>query len=260
MTFSATPASMGETSHDPALPVHIAVIMDGNGRWAKARSLPRIEGHRRGLETLRALVRSVDKRGIKFLTVYSFSSENWRRPAEEVSELLGLLRFFIKQDVADLNARNVKIRVIGRRDDLPADICALLSEAETTTAKNTGLTLVIAFNYGGRDEIVRASQILARQVLEGKLNADDLREEHINQRLDTAGLPDPDLLIRTSGEVRLSNFLLWQLAYTELVFLPVAWPDFDETALSDALTEFGHRQRRFGGLVALKPQTIREPA
>ena len=230
------------------LPAHIAVIMDGNGRWAKARGLPRIEGHRRGLEALRHLVRAADKRGIRYLTVYSFSSENWRRPAEEVSELLGLLRFFIRQDVADLSARNVRIRIIGRRDDLPDDIGALLREAENSTAQNTGLTLIIAFNYGARDELLRATQTLAARVSAGDLSISDMTEHHLSDALDTAGLPDPDLLIRTSGEVRLSNFLMWQLAYTELVFLPVAWPDFDADALDAALVEFSHRQRRFGGL------------
>ena len=230
------------------LPAHIAVIMDGNGRWAKARGLPRIEGHRRGLEALRKLVRAADMRGIRYLTVYSFSSENWRRPAEEVSELLGLLRYFIRQDVADLSSRNVRIRIIGRRDDLPADIAALLREAETATAHNTGLTLIIAFNYGARDELLRATQTLAARVSAGDLAVSEMTEQHLSDALDTAGLPDPDLLIRTSGEVRLSNFLMWQLAYTEMVFLPVAWPDFDADVLDGALVEFSHRQRRFGGL------------
>ncbi len=239
----------GEAQPSPShLPAHIAVIMDGNGRWATARGLPRIEGHRRGVEALRNLVRAADTRGIRYLTVYSFSSENWRRPAEEVSELLGLLRFFIRQDVADLSARNVRVRIIGRRDDLPDDIGALLREAETSTAQNTGLTLIIAFNYGARDELLRATQTLAARIIAGDLAISDMTEQHLTDALDTAGLPDPDLLIRTSGEVRLSNFLMWQLAYTEMVFLPVAWPDFDADALDGALVEFSHRQRRFGGL------------
>lgn len=264
MTFSAKPApavavSTATTSGN-VLPAHIAVIMDGNGRWAKARGLPRIEGHRRGLEALRGLVRAADKRGIRFLTVYSFSSENWRRPAEEVSELLGLLRFFIRQDVADLSARNVRIRIIGRRDDLPGDIAQLLEEAEVKTRDNSGLTLVIAFNYGARDELLRAAQSLSKQVLEGSLAIEAMTEDHLDKALDTAGLPDPDLLIRTSGEVRLSNFLMWQLAYTELVFMPVAWPDFDEAALDAALLEFSQRQRRFGGLEGQPLVDARESA
>ena len=246
---SVPPMVHGHEQPTPGhLPVHIAVIMDGNGRWAKARGLPRLEGHRRGLDALRNLVRAADQRGIRFVTVYSFSSENWRRPAEEVSELLGLLRFFIKQDVADLSARNVRIRIIGRRDDLPPDIVNLLREAETSTADNTGLTLIIAFNYGARDELLRATQNLVARVVDGGLAVSDLTEQHLSDALDTTGLPDPDLLIRTSGEVRLSNFLMWQLAYTELVFLQIAWPDFDGSALDGALVEFSQRQRRFGGL------------
>jgi undecaprenyl diphosphate synthase len=252
MTSHSTTAPAKAHGLDPSLPGHLpdhlAVIMDGNGRWAKARGLPRIEGHRRGLEALRNLVRAADKRGIRFVTVYSFSSENWRRPAEEVSELLGLLRYFIRQDVADLSARNVRIRIIGRRDDLPDDIGSLLREAETSTAQNTGLTLIIAFNYGARDELLRAAQSLAAQVADGCLAVSKMTEQHLSDALDTCGLPDPDLLIRTSGEVRLSNFLMWQLAYTELVFLPIAWPDFDSAALDGALVEFSHRHRRFGGL------------
>ncbi len=252
MTSHPTTAPAMVHGLDPSipghLPAHLAVIMDGNGRWAKARGLPRIEGHRRGLEALRNLVRAADQRGIRFVTVYSFSSENWRRPAEEVSELLGLLRYFIRQDVADLSARNVRIRIIGRRDDLPDDIGSMLREAETSTAQNTGLTLIIAFNYGARDELLRATQSLAARVADCGLAVSELTEQHLSDALDTSGLPDPDLLIRTSGEVRLSNFLMWQLAYTELVFLPIAWPDFDAAALDGALIEFSHRQRRFGGL------------
>lgn len=258
---TTAPAMAHGVSHSSdSLPAHIAVIMDGNGRWAKARGLPRIEGHRRGLEALRGLVRAADQRGIRFLTVYSFSSENWRRPAEEVSELLGLLRYFIRQDVADLSARNVRIRIIGRRNDLPDDIAVLLREAETTTASNAGLTLIIAFNYGARDELLRATQALASQVAEGRLAVADMSEQHICDALDTSGLPDPDLLIRTSGEVRLSNFMMWQLAYTELVFLPVAWPDFDAAALDGALVEFSYRQRRFGGLTEPSAEQARGQA
>ena len=240
----------GQLSGDALMPRHIAIIMDGNGRWAKAHGLPRLEGHRRGLEALRKTVRAVQIRHIPFLTVYSFSSENWRRPAEEVAELLGLLRRFIKQDVKELNSHNVKIKIIGSRESLPGDIVSLLQEAEAETAQNTGLTLSVAFNYGARDEIVRAARKLAGVVQAGELTPAAITEEIFSQALDTGSIPDPDLIIRTSGELRLSNFLMWQAAYSELVFSPICWPDFDDHALDEALLDYGRRQRRFGGLEA----------
>mgnify|MGYP006281743309 FL=1 len=240
----------GQGSGNVLMPRHIAMIMDGNGRWAKSHGLPRLEGHRRGLDALRKTVRAVQARNIPFLTVYSFSSENWRRPAEEVAELLGLLRHFIRQDVKELNSQNVKIKIIGSRDGLPDDIVALLHEAEAETAGNTGLTLAVAFNYGARDEMVRAARKLADAVRAGELDVSTITEDVFSQSLDTAGMPDPDLIIRTSGEVRLSNFLMWQAAYAELVFSPLCWPDFDDHALDEALLDYGRRQRRFGGLEA----------
>ncbi len=230
----------------PAAPRHVALIMDGNGRWAAARGLPRFEGHRRGVEALRRAVRAAIDLEISYLTVYSFSAENWSRPREEVQSLLGLLHRFIRNDLAELHANNVRVRVIGARDDLAPEITDLLSEAEQVTVANTGLTLVVAFNYGARQEIAAAARALAQMVAEGRLSPQEIDAEAISARLDTADIPDPDLIIRTSGEQRLSNFLLWQAAYAEFVFLPILWPDFDRAAMVGALEEYAHRERRFG--------------
>jgi undecaprenyl diphosphate synthase len=223
--------------------------MDGNGRWAKSRGLPRFEGHRRGVEAVRRVVRSAIERGVQFLTIYSFSSENWSRPPEEVAMLMGLLKRFIREDLSELNANGVRVRVIGQRDNLKADIISLIVEAETLTANNRGLTLAVAFNYGGRQEIVDAARRLAIDVRDGRLDARSIGPEDLADRLDTTGLPDPDLIIRTSGEMRLSNFLLWQAAYAELVFLPVLWPDFDDAAFLSALDQYAARERRFGAVI-----------
>ncbi len=231
-----------------AAPTHVGVIMDGNGRWAMSRGLPRLEGHRRGLEALRGAVRAAIDFGLDYLTVYSFSMENWSRPVQEVADLMGLLKRFIRNDLRDLNEANVKVKVIGRRDDLAPDIRGLLAEAENVTRANTGLTLIVAFNYGARQEIAAAARALAEDVAAGRLKASDIDEACFAQRLDTAGIPDPDLIIRTSGEKRLSNFLMWQAAYAEFVFLPIHWPDFDRKAFAAALAEFGARERRFGGV------------
>ncbi len=232
----------------PGAPRHVALIMDGNGRWAAARGLPRFEGHRRGVEALRRAVRAAIDLKIAYLTVYSFSAENWSRPREEVQSLLGLLHRFIRNDLAELHANNVRVRVIGARDGLAPEIADLLREAEQVTQGNNGLTLVVAFNYGARQEIAAAARSLAELVAEGRLSPSDIDAEAIAARLDTADIPDPDLIIRTSGEQRLSNFLLWQAAYAEFVFLPVLWPDFDRAALIAALQEYAHRERRFGGV------------
>jgi len=234
---------------DMAVPRHVAIIMDGNGRWAEARGLPRREGHRRGVEALRRTVRAAGDLGIDFLTIFSFSAENWSRPQSEIRDLMGLLRLFIRNDLADLNRKNVRVLVIGERDDLSPDIRSLVEEAETLTNANSGLTLVVAFNYGSRQEIARAARNLARDVAEGRLDPKQVTAERLGATLDTAALPDPDLIIRTSGEQRLSNFLLWQGAYSELVFVPTYWPDFDRAALEAAIDEFHRRERRFGGLV-----------
>lgn len=238
--------------HEPAQkpPAHVAIIMDGNGRWAEARGLARIKGHRKGVEAVRRTVRAAVNLGIRYLTIYSFSSENWSRPAAEVAELMGLLKFFIRNDLEDLSRNQVRIRIIGDRAGLGRDIVALLNEAEQRTKDNTGLTLVVAFNYGSRQEMVRVTRAIAAEVAAGTLSVDAIGTETIERHLDTAGIPDPDLLIRTSGELRLSNFLLWQIAYTELVFAPVYWPDFDQAALEAAIAEFRQRERRFGGLRA----------
>jgi undecaprenyl diphosphate synthase len=231
-------------------PRHVAIIMDGNGRWAAARGLPRVEGHRRGVEALRKTVRAASELGISVLTIFSFSSENWSRPQSEIRDLLALLRRFIRNDLAELHKSNVHVRVIGERDDLPSDIRALLEEAEDLTKQNDGLMLVVAFNYGARQEIARAARRLALEVLEGRLSADDITPDLLARHLDQPDLPDPDVIIRTSGEQRLSNFLLWQAAYSELVFVPIYWPDFDRAALEGAIAEYRRRERRFGGLIA----------
>ncbi|SHI71804.1 Undecaprenyl pyrophosphate synthetase [Aureimonas altamirensis DSM 21988] len=229
-------------------PRHIAIIMDGNGRWAKARGLPRTMGHRRGVEALREAVRAVGQLGIEVLTLFAFSSENWRRPQDEVSELMSLLKIFIRRDLAELHREGVRVRIIGARDNLPADILGLLEEAESLTRGNTGTTLVIAFNYGARDEIARAARRIAERVAAGELRSEDVDASTMDAHMDTAGLPELDLIIRTSGEQRLSNFLLWQSAYAELVFLPCLWPDFDRAALQGALDEYASRDRRFGAV------------
>jgi undecaprenyl diphosphate synthase len=211
------------------LPAHVAIIMDGNGRWA---------AHAAG------------DLGIQYLTVYSFSAENWRRPAQEVSDLMGLLKRFVRHDLADLHRNNIRVRIIGEREGLSPDIRMLLDEAEQLTRSNTGLTLVIAFNYGGRQEIVQAIRALARQVKAGTLDPESIDMETVERALDTQGIPDPDLVIRTSGEQRISNFLTWQTAYSEFVFIPDFWPDFDEATFRAALAEYRRRDRRFGGLSA----------
>jgi undecaprenyl diphosphate synthase len=234
----------------PIIPEHVAIIMDGNGRWANARGLPRTMGHRKGVEAVRETVRAAGDVGIKYLTLFAFSSENWRRPETEVTDLLGLLKAFIRRDLAELHRQNVRIRVIGDRYNLRSDILPLLIEAEETTKKNTALTLVIAFNYGSRDEIARAVVSLAQEVEAGRLRPQDITPALIDGRLDTTGIPDPDLIIRTSGEERLSNFLLWQAAYSEFMFMPEYWPDFSRELFFSALEKYAARDRRFGGLSA----------
>jgi len=231
-------------------PRHVAIIMDGNGRWAKARGLPRLAGHRAGVEALRGAVRAAPELGIEWLTVYAFSSENWSRPKTEVSDLMGLLKLFIRRDLAELHQNGVRVRIIGSREGLSPDIGALLSEAETLTRLNRRLNLVIAFNYGGRDEITRAAGKLAAAVSEGRMTPEAITPELLGDYLDTAGIPDPDLVIRTSGEMRLSNFLLWQAAYSEFVFLPCYWPDFGRGDLIEAIRLYRERDRRYGGLTA----------
>ena len=229
-------------------PDHIAIIMDGNGRWAQRRGLPRAVGHRKGVEALRETVRAVGERRVPFLTLFAFSSENWTRPDDEVGELMRLLRRFIRRDLAELHENDVRIRVIGRRSDLAPDILSLLEEAERLTHANAGMTLCVAFNYGARDEIARAARQIAERVRRGEIDCDAIDETTVADHLDTAGIPSPDVVIRTSGELRLSNFLLWQAAYAEFVFVPCCWPEFGPAELDEALGEYAGRVRRFGGL------------
>jgi undecaprenyl diphosphate synthase len=232
------------------MPAHIAIIMDGNGRWAGRRGLPRTEGHRQGVEALRRLVRAGLDLSIPYLTLFSFSSENWSRPQTEIQDLLGLMRRFVKRDLAELHEHGVRIRVIGSREGLQPDVLRLIDDAVTLTQGNETLNLTIAFNYGSREEIARAAARMAEDVAKGALRLEDVTIEGFAAYLDTAGLPDPDLLIRTSGELRLSNFLLWQLAYSEFVFTDLCWPDFTRDALEAAILDYHQRQRRFGGLTA----------
>lgn len=232
------------------MPRHVAIIMDGNGRWATLRGQPRSAGHRQGVEALRRTVRAAREMGIGVLTLYSFSSENWSRPQAEVRFLLELLRRFIRTDVAELHKANVRLIVIGDRDGLEPSLRTMFEESEALTRENTGLKLVIAFNYGSQQEITRAVKVIARKVAEGKIRPEDITPTVIGNHLDTAGLPEPDLLIRTGGEQRLSNYLLWQCAYTEFVFVPEYWPEFDAEHLRRAVDTFRMRDRRFGGLKA----------
>ena len=227
---------------------HVAIIMDGNGRWAKSRGLPRAAGHERGVEALRRTVEAAGELGIRYLTVFSFSTENWRRPAAEVNALFGLLKAYVQRDLARLTQEGVRIRIIGLRDGLPDDVAVLVEKAERETAANSKFFLTIAFNYGGREEIARAARSIADAVASGRLKPDDVNEKSFAGFLDTASMPDPDLLIRTSGEYRLSNFLLWQCAYSELVFMDVLWPDFDRASLEEALAKYHERERRFGAV------------
>jgi undecaprenyl diphosphate synthase len=231
------------------LPAHIAIIMDGNGRWAKARGLPRAAGHRKGVESVRRIVKAAAELGIGYLTLYGFSSENWKRPTDEIVDLMGLLRRYLRAETADLHRSNVRLRMIGDRAMLDPDIVALIEGAEDQMRDNTGLNLTIALSYGGRQELTAAARALAHRVADGALSADDIDETVFERFLSTSGMPDPDMLIRTSGELRVSNFLLWQTAYTELVFSDVLWPDFGREELEAAIREFGRRERRYGAAV-----------
>jgi undecaprenyl diphosphate synthase len=248
--MSEVAAAPIQTARDGDAPRHVAIIMDGNGRWAAARGLPRVEGHRRGVEALRRTVRAAGELGVRILTIFSFSAENWARPPTEISELMGLLRRFIRHDLAELHRSGVRVRIIGEREGLAPDILRLLEEAEQLTRENEKLVLVVAFNYGARQELARAARRIAEAVQKGVLRSQEVTAESLANFLDAPDLPDPDLIIRTSGEQRLSNFLLWQAAYSELIFLPIYWPDFDRAALEKALAEYRSRERRFGGLVA----------
>ena len=230
------------------LPRHVAIIMDDNGRWAKKRYLPREAGHYAGMKAVRETVRTCCDMGLENLTLYAFSSENWKRPKTEVGALMGLFRTYFRSDMDELVERNVKMRIIGNRGRVASDIHQMILDSESRTAKNTGMNLTFAFDYGGQEEIVAAAQELARAAREGRLDPETITPELFAARLFTSGLPEPDLVIRTSGEHRLSNFLLWQSAYAELLFLDTLWPDFDRAALEAALAKFAGRERRFGAL------------
>jgi undecaprenyl diphosphate synthase len=235
------------TGDSPAAPRHLAIIMDGNGRWAARHRLPRLAGHRAGVEALRRVVEAAPGLGIEVLTLYAFSSENWKRPADEVSDLMGLLRHYIRNEIKALNENGVRLDFIGNWRALKPDLVTLIEEAREKTVGNRRLTMIMALNYGGQDEIVRAVRHLAAEAAAGQLAPESIDVASLAARLDTAGLPPPDMVLRTSGEMRLSNFLLWQAAYAEIVVTDTLWPDFDATALAAAVAEFSTRERRFGG-------------
>jgi undecaprenyl diphosphate synthase len=229
-------------------PHHVAIIMDGNGRWAKARGLPRVAGHRSGADAVRRVIRGAGELGIPVLTLFAFSTENWTRPADEVSDLMGLLRQYLRNELKELLKNGARLRVIGDRERLAADIVRDIADAEARTGGNSQIEVNICINYGGRDEILRAARSLARKVASGGLSVEQIDEDRFESELLTAGLRDPDLLIRTSGEQRISNFLLWQCAYAELVFVDTLWPDFGREHLEQAIAEFRRRERRYGGI------------
>ncbi len=241
MSLSAAPP--------PRLPRHVAIIMDGNGRWAQARGLPRIAGHRQGADAVRRTLVAAGELGIPYLTLFGFSSENWKRPPDEIESLMGLLRHYLRSEIAELHRHGVRLRIIGERDRLAGDIAGLIRNAEILTRDNDRLNLTIALSYGGRAEIVAAARAIAAEVMAGKLALDRIDEAAIGRHLFTSELPEPDLLIRTSGEQRISNFLLWQCAYAELVFTKTLWPDFGRADLEQAVADFGGRERRYGASI-----------
>ncbi|HAY49858.1 isoprenyl transferase [Thalassospira povalilytica] len=242
-------SSQTQPSDTQTVPRHVAIIMDGNGRWARSRGRPRTMGHRAGVEAVRRTIEASVELGIEYLTLYGFSTENWKRPESEVSDLMGLLRLFIKRELSTLQKNGVKIRIIGDRSRFADDIRALLDKAESATSGNSRLNLTIALSYGARAELTQAMREIAKKVASGEISADAITEDLIEQNLSTVGIPDPDLLIRTSGEQRISNFLLWQSAYTEFVFEDVLWPDFDRNHLEKAIDNFAGRERRFGAVI-----------
>lgn len=241
-------ASLPATADPSPGPHHVAIIMDGNGRWAKARGLPRVAGHRRGADAVRRVVRGAGELGIPVLTLFAFSTENWTRPADEVNDLMGLLRHYLRNELEELHKNGARLRVIGNRTGLAPDIVRDIADAEKMTHANGRIDVNICINYGARDEILQATRSLARRVAAGELAAEGIDEARFEQELLTAGVPDPDLLIRTSGEQRISNFLLWQCAYAELVFVDTLWPDFGKDHLEQAIAEFRRRERRYGGV------------
>ncbi|SFZ82042.1 undecaprenyl diphosphate synthase [Devosia enhydra] len=252
--MSVDPAISPRSGHTSGLkiPGHLGVIMDGNGRWATARGKPRTEGHVAGVRALRRLVELCIRYGVAHLTVFSFSSENWSRPHEEISFIFALLRRFVATDLESLMSNNVKVRIIGLREGLDPSLCRLIDDVERRTADNTGLNLIVAFNYGGKADIVQATRQIAAEVAAGRLAPSAITEDTINRALYTSGIPDPDVIVRTSGEQRVSNFLLWQGAYAELIFVEENWPDFDENSFLRVLEAYSARDRRFGGVGTFK--------
>jgi undecaprenyl diphosphate synthase len=240
------PAIQTKQADETVIPAHVAIIMDGNGRWAKARGLPRTAGHYQGAETVRRVVESCIENGVGFLTLFGFSSENWKRPASEVNDLMGLLRLYLRREIGRLHENGVRLSVIGERSRLAPDIIKMIEEAERRTAANTRLRLTVALSYGGRQDIVNAARAVAQRVKDGSLRAEEIDENTFSAHLSTADMPDPDLVIRTSGEMRISNFLLWQFAYTEMVFVDKHWPDFSAADFVAAIAEFQCRSRRYG--------------
>ena len=245
--MSAHPVQLSPAAK-AAVPVHVAVIMDGNGRWAKQRGLPRVEGHRNGVESVRQIMRTAGEVGVKYLTLYAFSVENWTRPKDEVDTLMKYLARFLKNEIGELNRNNVRLEVIGQIYRLPEFVQQQLAKTREALAKNNGLTLILALSYGGRQEIIEAVRSIATKVKEGRLDPAEINEQVLAQHLYTHPYPDPDLLIRTSGELRVSNFLLWQISYTEFVVTPTLWPDFRRAEFFAALEEYTRRNRRFGAL------------
>ncbi len=249
--MSLKPASAEPQPREPegaGVPRHVAIIMDGNGRWAKARGLPRVAGHRQGAEAARAVLRAAGEAGVECLTLYAFSSENWRRPESEISDLMGLLRFYIGAELNALHREGIRLKILGDHRAFPADVAKLVDSAVAKTASNSRMTLAIALNYGSRLELVQAAQLLAARAAAGEIEPAEIDEPMLDASLYTSGLPPLDLLIRTSGEHRLSNFLLWQSAYAELLFVDTLWPDFDGDSLRAAIADFAGRERRYGGL------------
>ena len=239
----------GDNTQETRIPAHVAIIMDGNGRWAKKRGLPRTVGHAQGAKVVEQILEDADDMGIKYLTVYAFSTENWTRPVTEVKALMNLLRTYMKTSLAKCAKNNVRVRVIGDKSKLDADLQDSIAGLEADTAGNTGIGFQIAINYGGRDEITRAVRKIAAKAAAGEIRPEDITSESISDHLDTAGIPDPDLLIRTCGEQRTSNFLIWQCAYSEFYFTQTAWPDFTKKDLEEAIDAYNHRERRYGGLI-----------
>ena len=243
-------ATIDQQQPAPHAPLHVAIVMDGNGRWAKRRGLPRQVGHPKGVDAIRRVVEAAPAQGVRWLTLYAFSTENWRRPAGEVAEVMRLLKLYVNSDLDKLTREGVKVRILGRRTGLPPDVAEIVERAERQTAHNDKFFLQVAFNYGGRADIADAARALAAEAAAGRLQPGDITEDLLQSRLSTAGIPDPDVVIRTSGEQRLSNFLLWETAYSEFVFQDVLWPDYGADYLRAAIEEFHKRERRYGGAVA----------